>query len=75
MLDEKKIREQGIKLIEEFSRMLEKIPEIMETHYVVDLRNVTREDRRAVRKKGFDEKMKRIAPGWDGGYIVAEKAV
>ncbi|OYT40389.1 MAG: Asp-tRNA(Asn) amidotransferase GatCAB subunit C [Candidatus Altiarchaeales archaeon ex4484_43] len=75
MLDEKKIREQGIKLIEEFSRMLEKIPETRETHYVVDLRNVTREDRRAVRKKGFDEKMKRIAPRWDEGYIVAEKAV
>ena len=75
MLDEKKIREQGIKLIEEFSRMLEKIPETRETHYVVDLRNVTREDRGAVRKKGFDEKMKRIAPRWDEGYIVAEKAV
>ncbi|RLI92947.1 MAG: Asp-tRNA(Asn) amidotransferase subunit GatC [Candidatus Altiarchaeales archaeon] len=74
MLDEKKIREQGIKLIEEFSRMLKGIPETGETHYVVDLRNVTREDRRAARKKGFDEKMKKIAPRWDGGYVVAEKA-
>jgi predicted Asp-tRNA(Asn)/Glu-tRNA(Gln) amidotransferase subunit C len=74
MLDEKKIREQGIKLIEEFSRMLEKIPETGETHYVLDLKNVTRKDEKAVRKKDFDKKMKRIAPKWEDGYVVAEKA-
>jgi|GEM_PF-550175 len=74
MLDEKKIKEQGIRLIEEFSRMLEKIPETEETHYVVDLKNVTREDRKAVKKKDFDKKMKKIAPSWNEGYVIAEKA-
>lgn len=74
MLDEEKIREQGIKLIEKFSKMLEKIPETEETHYVVDLKNVTREDKKAVKKKGFDKKMEKIAPKWEDGYVVAEKA-
>lgn len=74
MLDEEKIREQGIKLIEKFSRMLEKIPETEETHYVIDMKNVTREDKKAVKKKDFDKKMKKIAPKWEEGYVVAEKA-
>ncbi|MBN2015021.1 MAG: Asp-tRNA(Asn) amidotransferase subunit GatC [Candidatus Altiarchaeota archaeon] len=74
MLDEEKIREQGIKLIEKFSEMLKDIPETEETHYVVDLKNVTRKDKKAIKKKGFDEKMKKIAPRWEDGYVVAEKA-
>ncbi len=75
MLDEKKIREQGVSLIERFSVMLEKIPETEETHYVVDLKNVMREDGKSIRKRDFDKKMERIAPRWDEGYVVAEKAV
>ncbi len=74
MLDEKKIKEQGIRLIEEFSRMLEKIPDTKETHYVVDLKNVTRKDKKPIKKRDFDRKMKRIAPSWDEGYVLAEKA-
>jgi predicted Asp-tRNA(Asn)/Glu-tRNA(Gln) amidotransferase subunit C len=75
MLDERKIKEQGVRLIERFSEMLEKIPDTEETHYVVDLKNVTRGDGKSVTKKDFAKKMEKIAPKWDDGYIVAEKAV
>lgn len=72
-IDKEKIRREGIKIIEEFSKMLEKIPEIKETHYVGDIRNRTREDREPIPKKEFPDRLKRIAPWWDNGFIVAEK--
>ncbi|RLI87925.1 MAG: Asp-tRNA(Asn) amidotransferase subunit GatC [Candidatus Altiarchaeales archaeon] len=75
MLDEVKIRKEGMKLIEEFSRELEKIPETEETHYVVDLKNVTRKDETVVGKKNFSKKLKKIAPRWEEGYVVAEKGI
>lgn len=74
MVDEEKIRQQGITLIEKFSHMLEKIPQTEETHYVIDQKNVTRKDDDAVKKKGFQEKLKKNAPRWEDGYVVAEKA-
>lgn len=74
MLNEERIRKQGIKLIEKFSEMLEKIPQTEETHYVIDQKNVTREDAEPVRKKSFREKMKKIAPRWEENYVVAEKS-
>lgn len=75
MLDEEKIKKDGIKLINEFSKMLERVPETEETHYVVDLKNVTREDKKAIRKEDFPEKFKKIVPRWEDGYVVAEKGV
>lgn len=75
MLDEAKIRKEGMKLIEEFSKELEKIPETEETHYVVDLKNVTRKDEKAIEKENFSKKLKKIAPRWEEGYVVAEKGV
>ncbi len=74
MLDKKKIEKEGIKLIESFSEILENIPQSDETHYVVDLKNVKREDGEAVMKKDFHKKMKKLAPNWSEGYVVAEKA-
>jgi aspartyl-tRNA(Asn)/glutamyl-tRNA(Gln) amidotransferase subunit C len=74
MADGERIREQGIKLIEKFSEMLKKIPETEETHYVVDQKNVTREDKDPVKKKGFREKLEENAPRWEDGYFSAEKA-
>ena len=62
-----------MKLIEEFSKMLERIPDTEETHYVLDIKNITRPDRKPVRKKNFPKKFKKIAPRWDNNYIVAEK--
>lgn len=75
MLDEAKIRKEGMKLIEEFSKGLEKIPETEETQYVVDLKNVTRKDEKAIRKENFSKKLKRIVPRWEEGYVIAKKVV
>jgi len=75
MLNEEKIKEEGIKLIEEFSRMLEKVPETEETHYVIELKNVTRDDREPVKKKEFPKNLKKIVPRFEEGYVVAEKGV
>lgn len=74
-LDQEKIKREGVKLIEEFSKQLEKISELKETHYVLDLKNVTREDKKGEKKKNFRRKMKKIAPRWEEGYVVAEKGV
>lgn len=74
-MDEEKIKRDGIKLIEEFSKMLEKIPETEETHYVVDLKNVTRKDQKPTRKREFPDRMRKIAPRWEEGYVVAEKGI
>jgi len=75
MPDEEKIKGEGVKLIEEFSRMLEKVPETEETHYVVDIRNVTREDDKPVKKKKFPKNLRKIVPRQEDGYVVAEKGV
>jgi aspartyl-tRNA(Asn)/glutamyl-tRNA(Gln) amidotransferase subunit C len=74
MVDEEKIRQQGIVLIEKFSKMLENIPQTEETHYVIDQKNVTRQDGEPIKKKDFQEKLKKNAPRWEEGYVVAEKA-
>lgn len=75
MLDDAKIQKEGMKLIEEFSKMLERIPRTEETHYVVDLKNVTRKDGEVSKKKGFRDKLRGITPKWEEGYVVTEKGV
>jgi len=75
MLDEAKIKEEGIKLIEGFSMMLEKVPETEETHYVIELKNVTRDDGDPVMRRKFPENLKKIVPRFEDGYVVAEKGV
>ncbi len=73
-VDPEKIKKEGVKLLEEFSKQLEKVPEVKETHYVVDLKNVTREDKEGKKKK-FRGKMKKLVPKWGDNYVVAEKGV
>ncbi len=75
MRDEEKIRAEGMKLVEEFSEILAKIPETEETHYVIDIKNVTRKDDRPVRKREFSQNLRRILPRQEKGYIMAEKGV
>jgi len=72
-LDKKKIRDEGMELIEEFSKMLKDVPETEETHYVIDLRNVSRADGEPKKRSGFQEKMKKLSTNWEEGYVVAEK--
>ncbi|MFH1788101.1 MAG: Asp-tRNA(Asn) amidotransferase subunit GatC [Candidatus Altiarchaeota archaeon] len=75
MADAEKIRKEGVKLIEEFSKMLADIPETSETHYVMDMANVWRKDAEPVECEGFRDKIKKIAPRMEDGYVVAEKGV
>lgn len=70
-----RVREEGIALLEGFSRELERVPETEETHYVMDVSNVMREDLEAVRKKEFFSKFERIVPKWEEGYVLCEKGV
>ncbi|MBM3309296.1 MAG: Asp-tRNA(Asn) amidotransferase GatCAB subunit C [Candidatus Altiarchaeales archaeon] len=74
-LDRDKIQRDGVKLLEEFSRMLSGVKETKETHYVVDMKNITRKDGKAVETKGFREKMRKSAPHWEDNFVVTEKGV
>lgn len=73
MLDEEKIRRDGVKIIEEFSKELANIAETSETHYVVDLHNVWRDDAEPAACEGFRDKLSSNAPRMRDGYVVAEK--
>ncbi|NCN64499.1 MAG: hypothetical protein GW779_00350 [Candidatus Altiarchaeum hamiconexum] len=69
----KQIEDEGKKLIEDFSKSLERIEEKIKdeemTWYVSDINTVTRKDEYGV-EKNFKECLKRNAPKWDDeGYI------
>ncbi|MBU0762648.1 MAG: Asp-tRNA(Asn) amidotransferase subunit GatC [Candidatus Altiarchaeota archaeon] len=74
MVDAEKVREEGVKLLEDFSKKLENIPETDETHYVVDLKNVWRKDEKPKRCEGFKKKLSILAPRFEDGYVIAEKS-
>lgn len=73
MPDEKKVLEEGKKLLEEFSEALKDVPDTEETHYVVDLKNVTRPDAPGKCDPDFTKKFEALAPKWDYGYLKVEK--
>jgi len=73
MPDEKKVLEEGKKLLEEFSEALKDIPNTEETHYVVDLKNVTRGDSAGQCDPAFRKKFEKLVPKWDYGYVKVEK--
>jgi predicted Asp-tRNA(Asn)/Glu-tRNA(Gln) amidotransferase subunit C len=73
MPDKQKVLEEGKKLLNEFSDALKDIPETEETHYVTDLKNVTRADEPGKCDPGFSKKFERLAPKWDFGYLKVEK--
>jgi predicted Asp-tRNA(Asn)/Glu-tRNA(Gln) amidotransferase subunit C len=75
MLDTVKIQKEGVKLLEEFSKELETVPETAETHYVLDVRNVCRKDGPGVKIDSFPLDLKKIVPRWEEGYVVSEKGV
>jgi predicted Asp-tRNA(Asn)/Glu-tRNA(Gln) amidotransferase subunit C len=72
-VDEKAIMEEGKKILQEFSEKLKDIPETEETHYVIDLKNVTRPDGHGVRSPGFRKKFEKLAPNWGHDYLKVEK--
>ena len=75
MPDKDKIKKEGIRLLDEFSEALKNVPETKETHYVVDMKNVWRQDKKPKKTKDFRKKMRAIAPKMEEGYVVAEKGV
>ena len=75
MLDEEKIKREGVTLLEEFSRGLSKVPETEETHYVMDLKNILREDAAPIKKGEYPSKFLKLAPRTEEDYVVVEKGV
>ena len=65
-----KIEKEAEKILEEFSKALEGVPELEETYYIVDNLNRTKE----VRVEKFNpEKILRNAPVDEDGNIVVER--
>lgn len=73
MPDKEKILSEGKKLLDEFSKSLEDVPETDETHYVVDLKNVLKQDGKGSSDPSFPKNFEAIAPKWDFGYLKVEK--
>ena len=73
MIDQEEILKEGKKIIEDFSEKLKGIPDTEETHYVIDLKNITRPDGKGECPKGFQKKFEKLAPKWENGYVKCEK--
>ncbi len=73
MIDEERVLKEGKRLLEEFSRELGELPRVEETHYIVDLKNVLREDGAGEKNPEFRERFEKLAPAWREGYIVVKK--
>ena len=66
-----KIEKEAEKILEEFSKTLENIPELEETYYIVDNVNLTRED---IPKEKNPEKILRNTKIDDEGNMIVEKS-
>lgn len=75
MVNADEIKKEGVRLIEEFSEKLADVPASEETHYVVDVGNVTRKDGKPLRKDAFSKRFKDLAPQVEDDYVVCEKNV
>lgn len=65
-----KIEKEANKILQEFSKALENIPDLEETHYLVDNLNLSREDGA---KKRDPAKILRNAKTDEDGNIIVEK--
>jgi predicted Asp-tRNA(Asn)/Glu-tRNA(Gln) amidotransferase subunit C len=75
MVDAERIQAEGVKLLAEFEKKLKDVPESAETHYVLDMRNVWRPDGEPKKTEGFRDRLKKLAPRFEDGYVVTEKGV
>ena len=66
-----KIEKEAEKILESFSEALKDIPELEETHYMVDNVNLSRED---IAEEKNPEKILRNAHTDEDGNIIADKA-
>jgi aspartyl-tRNA(Asn)/glutamyl-tRNA(Gln) amidotransferase subunit C len=63
-----KIEKEAEKILKEFSKTLENIPDLEETHYIVDNINLSRED--VARDKNPEKIMRNTTVDEDGNMIV-----
>lgn len=66
-----KIEKDAEKILKEFSKTLESIPNLEETHYIIDNVNLTRED---IATKQNPEKIMKNAKTDKDGNLVVKKA-
>ena len=66
-----KIEKEAEKILKEFSKTLENIPDLEETHYIVDNINLSRED---VARDKNPEKIMRNATVDENGNMIVEKS-
>ncbi len=66
-----KIEKEAEKILESFSEALKDIPELEETHYMVDNVNLSRED---ISEEKNPDKILRNAHTDENGNIIADKA-
>lgn len=66
-----KIEKDAEKILKDFSKTLENIPDLEETHYIVDNVNLTRKD---VSNKKNPEKIMRNAKTDKEGHLLVKKA-
>lgn len=71
-LDKKKIEEQAKKIMDEFSKALDKL-ETIDTPVGFEREENIRESKAATADKAFKERMLKNAPKTKGDYVVAEK--
>ncbi|BDH79365.1 MAG TPA: Asp-tRNA(Asn) amidotransferase subunit GatC [Methanothermobacter sp.] len=64
------IEKEAEKILEEFSKALEKVPELEETHYIVDNLNRTRADKK---RKHDPKRILKNAPVDEEGNIIVER--
>ncbi len=65
-----KIEKEAEKILEEFSKALKKVPELKETHYIVDNLNRTRSDKM---RKHDPKRILKNAPVDEEGNIIVER--
>ncbi|MDP1553530.1 MAG: Asp-tRNA(Asn) amidotransferase subunit GatC [Methanobacteriaceae archaeon] len=66
-----KIEKEAEKILKEFSKTLENIPDLEETHYIVDNINLSRED---VARDKNPEKIMRNTTVDENGNMIVEKS-
>lgn len=66
-----KIEKDAEKILKDFSKTLENIPDLEETHYIVDNVNLTRKD---ISKEKNSEKIMKTAKTDKEGYLLVKKA-
>ncbi|HIQ31987.1 MAG TPA: Asp-tRNA(Asn) amidotransferase subunit GatC [Methanothermococcus okinawensis] len=75
MVDREKVEREAEEIVKRFSQILEKYTfEEVEEYYILEIKNVLREDEEPSVDPSFREEVLRIAPKTRDGYIVVEKS-